>query len=115
LEESVRIYYQPRRPHLKIAGAEQKEPLKKESAAKNVVSMGIAPRKTEITLKIDDNLYGELEKMARNKGLGTAEELIREKVKMYTDIVYDMNQPTQLSLWFVEQILGPQPRVKLVK
>jgi hypothetical protein len=113
LKNHVRIHNEPRRPQLQIAGA--KEPLKKENAPKNVISMGIAPRKTEVTLRIDDSLYGELEKMGRDTGFRTTDELIENEINICIDAIYDLDQPTQLSLWFVEQILGPQPRVKLIK
>jgi hypothetical protein len=115
LKDIVRVHNEPRRPCLKIAGTERKQTSKTENAAKNVVSMGIAPRKTEITLKIDDSLYGELEKMSREKGFGTADELVRKEVTLFIDVTYDMSQPDRTCMWLAEAILGPKKHIQLVK
>jgi hypothetical protein len=110
LEDYVKIWSEPGSPNLRVVG---KEPDEKPKVAKNIISLGIKPRTTEITLDIENELYEELSEIAQKAGKENAETVIRERADAYVNLANE--PPNEMTYILHKAVFGTTLRPELLK
>jgi hypothetical protein len=113
LRNYAKIWNEPHPPTLRIVGKERERKAKEPQDPKNIISLGIKPKTTEITLDIENELYEELSEIAKKQGMTNAEEVVADMAQAYID---DMNEtPCETEHILLKAIFGITLRPKLVK